>query len=269
MCNCNIENKWNIISYPKNKFTSLGETPSGGSWPLYYFKRSPEGKFTDLNGNEIAFNIKTPDISMDFPNNELNKVIETHYNLTEYQKTIASYWGAGVPQNQLIPILQTLINVYGVPAVSASRIYGIVSSAINDAMVICWYYKYAYQIPRPVQYDRNFTPYLKTPEHPSYPAGHSVSAACFATVVAHFFPTEKEKLITLADECSISRLYAGVHFPLDLSEGYNLGVDVGTRILNEIRNASDVYGSTIDKVYNDNKDADLMPPPYTQTFKFK
>lgn len=269
MSHCSIKNNWSEISYPKNKFTSLGETPSGGSWPLYYFKRSSEGGFTDLNGNDIAFNIKTPDISMDFPNSELDTVIETYYNLTDDEKTIASYWGAGVPHNQLVPILQTLINVYGVPAVSASRLYSIVSSVINDAMVICWYYKYAYQIPRPVQYDPNFTPYLKTPEHPSYPAGHSVCAACFATVLSHFFPTEKEKLTDLAHECSISRLYAGVHYPLDLSEGYNLGVDIGNRILNEIKNSKDIYGSIIDKVYTNHKDANLMPPPYTQTFKFK
>ncbi|MBU5484616.1 vanadium-dependent haloperoxidase [Clostridium sp. MSJ-11] len=269
MCHCNTENRWDKISYPQNEFTSLGETPSGGSWPLYYFKRSPNGGFTDLNGNDIAFNIKIPDISMDFSHSELSKVIDISYNLTDAEKTIASYWGAGVPQNQLIPILQTLINAYGVPAVSASRLYSIVSNATNDAMVICWYYKYAFQIPRPVQYDPCFTPYLKTPEHPSYPAGHAVSAGCFAGILSHFFPAEKERLIELAKECSISRLYAGVHYPLDLSEGYNLGLDVANRVLDAIKNDKDSYGTIIDKVYSAPKDVSLMPPPYTQTFKFK
>lgn len=261
---CILKNRWDAIPYPESNLTPIGETPSAGSWPLYYFKRNVNGGFTDLNGNPIAFNIKTPQQSDGFNTIELQEVIEASKNLTEDQKTIASYWGLGVPQNQFIPTVQCLINTYLVPPTLATRIYSVLYTALNDAMVICWYYKYAYQIPRPVQYNHNFTPYLKTPMHPSYPAGHSVFAGCVDGILSFFFPKESSKIANLCNECSISRFYAGVHYMLDLSEGHKLGLDIANRVLEEIRNSKDEYGATVNIIFNQYKDANLMPPPYKQ-----
>lgn len=264
--NCSkIDNRWDQIPYPNTNVTPIGETPSAGSWPLYYFKRDSNGGFTDLDGNPIAFNIKTPEQSDGFDTIQLQQVIEIGKNLTEDQKKIATFWGAGVPQNQLIPMAQCLINTYSVPPTLASRIYSILDTALNDTMIICWYYKYIYQIPRPVQYDPSFVPFLKTPYHPSYPAGHAVYAGCVDGILSFFFPKEADKILRLCQECSISRIYAGVHYMMDLTEGYSLGLDIAKRVIEIIKNSSDKYGATANIVYNQNKDAKLKPPPYRQT----
>lgn len=259
-----VINRWDQIPYPGSSVTPIGETPSAGSWPLYYFRRDGNGGFTDLDGNSIAFNIKTPEQSDGFDSTQLQEVIDIGKRLTPGQKTIATYWGAGVPQNQLIPMVQCLINTYLVPPTSAARIYSILDTALNDTMIICWYYKYSYQIPRPVQYDPSFIPFLKTPYHPSYPAGHAVYAGCVDGILSYFFPKETNKIKRLCEECSISRLYAGVHYRMDLSEGYNLGLDIAQRVIETIKNSSDRYGATANLVFDQYKDAKLAPPPYKQ-----
>lgn len=267
-----VKNRWDDISYPNNNcnacnncrsFTQMGETPAAGSWPLTFFKIE-NNNFTDLNGDIVAFNIKTPDVSDDFCGKELDTVIEIGENLTENEKKIAHYWGFGIVENQITPILQCLLNTYSVPVVLATRIYKILFEALNDAFVICWHFKYLYQIPRPVQYAPCFTPYLKTPSHPSYPAGHSVSAGCMEVILSYFFPCEREKLNLLAEECSISRVYAGVHYPIDGSEGLKLGRNVAYKVLSQIQNTKDIYGAAIDTKYTNYKNAPIYPLDYTQ-----
>lgn len=172
--------------------------------------------------------------------------------------------GIGIVQNQIIPILQCLLNTYSVPVILATRIYKLFSEALNDAMIICWHFKYLYQIPRPFQYASCFTPYLKTPYHPSYPAGHSVSAGCMEAILSYFFPCEAQKLNLLAEESSISRVYAGVHYPIDGTEGLKLGRDIAYKALEQIKNSKDIYGAVIDSKYTDYKNAPIYPVKYTQ-----
>ncbi|MPQ43707.1 vanadium-dependent haloperoxidase [Clostridium tarantellae] len=264
--NKNIENDWSKLPYPNLKFTSLGETPYCVSWPLYYFRRTQENSFVDLNGNLTNFSLKAPDCFDDFSGKQLKDVLSISNKLTVTQKTVATYWGTGIPQNQFIPILQNLINTYKVPVIVASRMYCILSTALNDAMIICWHYKFMYMVPRPVQYAPYFKPHLPTPEHPSYPAGHSVAAGCFAAITSYFFPKEKEKIYSLASECSISRLYGGVHYPIDLKEGFSLGEDIALKILNLISTDGCDHCSNINLIYNDYKNANISTNNHNQIF---
>lgn len=261
--NCSIMNLWSHISYPGKCFTPIGETPNGGSWPLIYFKRVGD-KFEDLKGNAVCFDIKVPQEADGFNTTELEEVIKVCNTINEEQKEIARYWGAGVPLNQFIPVIQCLINTYGVQPIIASRIWSVFSNAMNDTMIICWYYKYKFQIPRPVQYERTFKPFLTTPFHPSYPAGHAVGAGCMEGILSYYFPKEGEKIKKLAEECCISRIYAGVHYMLDLDEGYKLGKDIAKKIIEQIKEESDSEGCKIDIIYENFKDAKIYPPSYKQ-----
>ncbi len=74
-------------------------------------------------------------------------------HLTPNQVLIAKYWGTGPPTKQWTPIIDILIDTYGINAPRAARILG----------------------------------------------------------------------AALAEECTVSRLYAGVHFPIDNEEGLRLG----------------------------------------------
>lgn len=260
-------NRWSQMLYNEEPFTSLGEMPAGGSWPLNFFRRTEDGRFMTQEGNPVAFKIKTPDYFDKFWQNQMQITINACDNITPEQKKMAIYWGTGEPHNQLIPILQILINTYKLQVIEAARLYDLVNRAYSDSTVICWHFKYQYQIPRVVQYCKEFKSFLPTPQHPSYPAGHSVMPACVIAILAYFFPTEREKLYQLLEECSYSRVYAGVHYELDHTEGIKLGIDIAQKILDQLKKeaASDQYGAWIDRIYDEDKNAPIMPD-YNQYF---
>lgn len=261
---CTCENKWDKMNYSGEPFTTMGEMPLGGSWPLNFFRRTEDGRFETSQGQPISFKIKTPDYFDKFWQEQLNVVIEASNNITPEQKVLATYWGTGTPQKQLVPILQKLIDTYKLQVVEASKLYDLTMSALNDAAVICWHFKYLYQVPRAVQYAQDFTPFLATPQHPSYPAGHSVIPGCFIGLMAHFFPGEREKLFKILEECSYSRLYAGVHYPLDISEGNRLGLDIADKVIATLGKQSDAAGATVDRIWDQFKDAPIYPTNHQQ-----
>lgn len=113
----------------------------------------------------------------------------------------------------------------------AARAYALLNVALYDAAVACWDAKYAYWAIRPVQLDPGLRPLFATPNHPSYPSGHSCFGAAAATVLAHLFPADAAAFEALALEASESRLWAGIHFRSDLDAGRALGRAVGRRVI--------------------------------------
>ena len=61
------------------------------------------------------------------------------------------------------------------------------------------------------------------PNYPSYPSGHQSLSASAARVLAHYFPARAAAIDALRDEASISRVYAGIHYPFDMSAARTLG----------------------------------------------
>lgn len=113
----------------------------------------------------------------------------------------------------------------------SARAYALLNVALYDAAVACWDAKYTYWAIRPVQLDPRVRPLFLTPNHPSYPSGHSCFGAAAATVLAHLFPGDTAAVEALAAEASESRLWAGIHFRSDLDAGRVLGRAVGRRVI--------------------------------------
>lgn len=143
-------------------------------------------------------------------------------------------------------------------------IYG----AINDAFVIAWHFKYKWEIARPNQFDQELATFLCTPRHPTYPSGYATVAGCVEVVLSYFFETEHERLNELAEECSQSRLYAGVHYPIDNREGLRLGRQIGNIVVDQLRREYDKNQSQIDYPIVVGKEAKLPPPPYKQVIPY-
>lgn len=78
-------------------------------------------------------------------------------------------------------------------------------------------------------------------------------------IMSYYFITEREKLISSAKEASISRLFGGIHFKSDLSEGLNLGSQIGKLIVEKIKNETDLRGNIIDTPISQFLDAPIMP----------
>lgn len=266
-CDKNLSNNWTDLSYAGECRVPIGEEPMAFTWPLCFLKRSIEGLFLNSNNEIIPFDIKEPDMTFNFKE-EMKHLYHVQDNLTEEQIKIAKYWGDGPPSKQFMPIADILIDTYSVSACRANRIYYILNGALNDACIVAWYFKYKWNILRPNQYNQCFASLLCTPRHPSYPAGHSVTAGCMAEILSYFFPKEREKLEFCSKQCSDSRVYGGVHYRFDCDEGLKLGVSIAKVIIDEINLQADGNGVRIDIPYVIYKDADIIPESLEQYIPF-
>lgn len=104
-----------------------------------------------------------------------------------------------------------------------------------DAARECWRVKYTYWTARPSQRMPNLRTTNADPPFPAYPSGHSTMSAAAATVLSHAFPQRAGAFQALAREARDSRLFAGVHFPVDNAAGFTLGRAVGEAALTSAR----------------------------------
>jgi len=264
--NINLPRKWSELSYAGESRIPQGIDPSAGSWPLYYMSRNENGQFKTLDGNAISFQVQNPD-NFNF-DQELSIVKAAMDNLTPLQKKIAVYWGDGPATKQWTPIIDRLIDTYNLSPVRAARVLAGVQAGINDAFNVAWYYKYLWDVPRPNQLDQKLVTFICTPKFPTYPSGHSVISGAAQVILSYFFTPESDRLKQLAEEDSISRLYGGVHFPADLSEGLRLGRQIGHIVVDALKKQGDNNQNIIDYPIIIDQHAQLPPPPYEQVIPY-
>lgn len=121
--------------------------------------------------------------------------------------------------NQKIPLAQMLL-------VRATLMMG-----IYDTSIVYYGAKYRYHIVRPQVRDRTITYLIDVPNHPSYPSGHSSLAGVASTILSCYFPQNRTQWAALAKESGLSRIWAGIHYPLDDEEGFALGQKVAQAVI--------------------------------------
>lgn len=246
---------WSKIPYKEGFIKPL--EPSAGYWPMKYFIIDSNNNIIRKDGKRFNQRLKEP-IKINFEE-ELQEVIYINKHITSTQVSIANYWGEGVPANQWSKIALELINTYNISPPKSARILSSLESALYDAFVITWYYKYLYNVARPIQLDINLQTIIPTPKFPTYPSGHSVIGGTAEVILSYFFENEARKLKLLAEEASISRLYGGVHFRSDLDEGIELGRKIGKAIVDKLKKELDSCGKRIDEREIDVLNANILP----------
>jgi undecaprenyl-diphosphatase len=73
-------------------------------------------------------------------------------------------------------------------------------------------------------------PLVHVPQNPSFPSGHASTSFACAALLAWLTPLPKVPLFTLAALIAFSRVYNGVHYPLDVLGGAVLGLAVATAL---------------------------------------
>lgn len=128
-------------------------------------------------------------------------------------------------------IARTKLLEQGAPPAMASRVLAALNIAFSDAGIACWDAKYAYWYIRPSQFDSELRPLFPPPSHPSYPAAHGCFSTAAATVLAHVFPQDRERLLALGREAAEARIWAGIHYRFDIDAGQELGRKVAQKTI--------------------------------------
>ncbi len=191
---------------------------------------------------------------------EAFEVYETVQNLTPEQNDIALFWAddpgsTATPPGHSISILNQVLLVENATLDIAAEAYAKVGISQADAFIVGWYYKYHYNLVRPITYIQNVidanwnTPVITdpvvTPPFPEYPSGHSVQAGAAAQVLTDMFgdeyaftdhthdarglePRSFASFYAFADEAAVSRLYGGIHYRSAIESGVENGKCIGS-----------------------------------------
>ena len=199
------------------------------------------------------------------PNSDFYKqameLYEISRELTFEQRLIAEYWRDDItitytPGGHTIHILVNALEKEKASLDKFAYAYAKTGIALNDAFVCCWETKYTTNCIRPITYikeliDKRFKPSFLTPAFPEYTSGHSTQWGASAEILSSIFGNEyaftdqtdylRDKLVprqfqsfeSAAQEASISRIYAGVHFRQACEVGLEQGKRIG-RMVNKL-----------------------------------
>jgi hypothetical protein len=174
---------------------------------------------------------------------------------TKEQTEIAFFWedGAGTvtPPGHWNRIARTLAVEKKLNLTETARLFGLVNVAMADASVVCWDSKYRFDLWRPVtvlrEVDPEWAPLLPTPPFPAYTSGHSSFSGAGAMALAAFFGTDRvrfsstsdalpgvtrsyESFSAAAEEAGMSRIYGGIHWMFDNTDGLACGREVAKHV---------------------------------------
>lgn len=190
---------------------------------------------------------------------QASKVADIAASLTDEQEAIARFWDdgrgrTGTPAGHWFVLALEVGRESGVDAEGLIHLVADTAMAMADAFIVVWREKYKWMVERPItvlqRRDPTWASYLVTPAFPEYPSGHSaISRAAADVLTSHLGarsftdpgwgmtgPSRADFEITprtfasfsdAADEASSSRLYAGIHFPLGVETGIQLGACIG------------------------------------------
>lgn len=164
-------------------------------------------------------------------------VIEAKDNLTEEQMAIAEFWAGGqgtpLPPGIWNQVALDYVRRDQLSTPQSARVFALLNVAQADAGIACWDSKYTYWYPRPINairdlgLDPTWESFIRTPGFPSYTSGHATYSGAASEVLAYLFPDDATDLRDKADEAAQSRLYGGIHYPIDNERGLEMGTEVG------------------------------------------
>jgi membrane-associated phospholipid phosphatase len=105
-------------------------------------------------------------------------------------------------------------------------LFGQVAIAAGAADLLAYGIKAAVDRERPSAVYAEPDPLVRAPHDHSFPSGHAATSFACATTLMFFAPRLAPAFFLLAAAIAWSRVYVGVHYPLDVLGGAALGVVV-------------------------------------------
>lgn len=144
------------------------------------------------------------------------------------------YWNAGAPGYRWQAMMAKLWMFD--TSYNGALANMLLSVATYDATIAAWDTKYAYNRPRPFASDKKIQAYAPKPESPSYPCEHSVAAGVAVAIISHFYPSLTDSVNHMARRLMASRIAAGVAFPGDTRDGFELGKRIAEKEIEYTKN---------------------------------
>lgn len=173
------------------------------------------------------------------------------------QTDTALFWGLGRPDAQYNEGVRGIIEATGMDRLHAARALALMNLVTADAYIACFDAKYTYSFWRPYTAIRGadtdgnpatvvdplWTPLVKTPNHPEYPANHACVTTGFARTVDYLLgprhfdvsvsgvpaSTETRRYTSSAQliaEIANARVWGGIHFRFSTDAGTRIGIRV-------------------------------------------
>ena len=181
------------------------------------------------------------------------------------QALTGRFWNGAI-QNYWNEIAQTAAVSHGLTTAQSARLFALLNLALADSVIAFYDAKYTYNFWRPVtairdatvvgnpqtSSDPNWLPEVtNTAADPSYPGAHAVISAAAASVLQSVFghkpfpfAVTSEVLpgvqrsfgdfVAAAEEASLSRVFAGVHFRTDEVAGEKLGRSIAGLVVEDL-----------------------------------
>lgn len=171
-----------------------------------------------------------------------------------YHRDVPGYPGGG----QFVAVLSQVLSKAHPQLDVAAVAYAKCGIAQSDATIICFTYKYKFNLVRPITYIRNEMGYpewstlFNTPGHPEFPAAHAVISAAIAGVLTDVFGDHFQFTLSSYDylglparqyssfdkmskEMADSRVYGGIHYQASCDKGRTMGYKVSKNVLAKVR----------------------------------
>jgi hypothetical protein len=213
-----------------------------------------------------------PALTSDTYSDVLNEVqslgIAGSTTATPDQALTGRFWNGAI-QNYWNEIAQTASVAHNLTTAENARLFGLLNLALADDVIAFYDAKYTYNFWRPVTAIReaatdgnpktlpnpNWLPDVgNTTPDPAYPGAHAVISAGGASVLISFFRgnhfdfTVTSEVLpgvdrsfasfsAAAEEATLSRIFAGVHFRSDLTTGQRLGREVADFVVDNFLTA--------------------------------
>jgi undecaprenyl-diphosphatase len=110
-------------------------------------------------------------------------------------------------------------------------IFVLVLAAFGASDLLAYGLKRAIDVDRPPLRYPEPKPLVQVPRDHSFPSGHAATSFAAATIIAAVAPRLTVPAFLLAAAIAFSRVYNGVHWPLDVIGGAVLGVAVAIALL--------------------------------------
>jgi len=178
---------------------------------------------------------------------------------TADETEIAHFWADGegtvTPPGHWNEIAQTVALARGQTLAENARMFALLNIGLADAAILCWVCKFTHCYWRPITgiqqadkdgnpntaLDPNWQPLLKTPPFPAFTSGHSSFSGTAAMVLADFCGNDQftfsstsagatrgySSFWQAAEEAGRSRIYGGIHWDFDNTDGLASGRKLG------------------------------------------